>query len=250
MTLVLVGLAGGCGGGNEASPATSGVPVAELLAQAPKRLREQGTFRFSFHYTRTRADRPDAPERYSEGDGAVDLASGEGRMTLEFELGLPKTPAPLDGPIELRWNRKTLTLLDDGKNYEVDRDRGRLTGGLLGRMPDEPTGLIDLLESAVKVRDRGSEEIADVDVRRIEFVVPARVAGKAGVPPELYVAAQTGGLGAELPLEAWIDDDGLLRRVAYEVRLAALRHRTSGRPILPRRTIRGVYDFSEFGRPL
>ncbi|MEJ7568006.1 MAG: hypothetical protein WKF41_07050 [Gaiellaceae bacterium] len=32
-------------------------------------------------------------------------------MTLEFELGLPDAPAPLDGPIELRWNRTTLRLM-------------------------------------------------------------------------------------------------------------------------------------------
>ncbi|MEJ7568005.1 MAG: hypothetical protein WKF41_07045 [Gaiellaceae bacterium] len=125
-----------------------------------------------------------------------------------------------------------------------------MTGGLLGRLPDEATELIKLLESAMHVRERGAEEIEDVDVRRVGFVVSTRVAGKAGVPPELYVVAQNGPLGAELPLEAWIDGDGLIRRIAYEVRLPEQRDRDSGRLILPRHTVRGVYDFSEFGGPL
>ncbi len=75
-----------------------------------------------------------------------------------------------------------------------------MTGGLLGRLPDEATELIKLLESAMHVRERGAEEIEDVDVRRVGFVVSTRVAGKAGVPPELYAVAQNGALGAELPL--------------------------------------------------
>ena len=57
-------------------------------------------------------------------------------------------------------------------------------------------------------------------------------------------------LEPNLPLEAWIDGDGLIRRIAYEVRLPEQRDRDSGRLILPRHTVRGVYDFSEFGGPL
>lgn len=245
ISVALLALAlAGCGG-------TAAAPVgepAELLARAEERLREEGTFGFSFHYTRTRADRPDDPERYLEGDGAVDLGAGAGRMTIELDFGLPEEP--FESPIELRWTPAKMSVVGDGQDYEMGRERARSNGGLIGRMPDEPAGLIDLLGKAADVRDEGSEKIDDVDVRRVSFVVDARAAGREGVPPELSLAAQQGGLGARLPLETWIDGEGLVRRIAYEVRLPEQRLRPSGRLILPKRTIRGVYDLSEFARPL
>ncbi len=169
-------------------------------------------------------------------------------MTLEFELGLPDAPAPLDGPIELRWKPYDAEADDDGKSYEVDRDRGRLTGGLLGRLPDEATELIKLLESAMHVRERGAEEIEDVDVRRVCRFDTRRRQGRR--PSGALCRRAERCSWSRIATEARIDGDGLIRRIAYEVRLPEQRDRDSGRLILPRHTVRGVYDFSEFGGPL
>lgn len=243
LALLVLALAG-CGG-SETAAGPAGDP-AELLERAPQLLREQETLAFSFHYTRTRADRADDGERYLEGEGALDLGADAGRMEVTLDLGLPDDP--FDGPIELRWTRTRLTARVGGKSSQLEREHGRQSGGLVGRMPDEPAGLIGLLGRATEARDEGSETIDGVEVRRLSFVVDARAAGRARVPSELSLAAQEGGLGERLPLVAWVDGEGLVRRIAYEVRLPEQRQRPSGKLILPRRTIRGVYDLSDFGR--
>ena len=220
---------------------------ATALERAGERLREESTFRFTLSYTRTRADQPDDPERYAEGEGALDLGTGRGRMTFELDLGLPGGERPeVEQPFELRWSRERLHATWRGKAGSTSRSRARESRALMGVLPDEPEALVDLLAKGRDARVVGGETVAGEEVVRIRFVVDARTAGRAGVPPELHRLGAAGGLGTALPMEAWIAADGLPRVVAYEVRLKPTRILKTR---LPSRTIRGEYRLDAFGEP-
>ena len=226
----------GCAGGEEkAAPA---VPPAELLAQAADRLREQATFTFESEHVRTRADRPDDPETYAEVEGALDLARGRGRATLELlALGLPQSgdEPGLDDPIALRWDRKTFEAEIDGEPRRMTRDDARENARLIGRLPDEPEALIRLLELG--------EDAHLLDDGQIGFTVEPRKAARAGAPAELTDAAAEGLLGASLPLEVWLDDEGVPERIAYRIELKPT-------PALPARTIEVTYELADVGDPI
>jgi hypothetical protein len=232
--LAAAALAGCAGDDRDAAPEAS---ATELLAQAADRLREQATFSFESRSVRTRADRPDDPETYAEVDGALDLERGRGRATLVLDLGLPDSGSQpgLDDPIKLRWDRRTLEAEIDGEARRLPREQARETGGLIGRLPDEPEALVELLELAMNARL--------LDAGTVAFVVDARRAGRAGVPAEVAPAAAEGRLGAELPFEAEIGDDGLPRRISYRIEQEPT-------AALPARTIEVTYDLADVGEPV
>jgi hypothetical protein len=242
----LVAATSGCGSGGQDATSVPEDP-ATALERAAERLREESSFRFTLSYTRTRADRPDDAERYAEGEGALDLATGRGRMTFELDLGLPGDESPdVEEPFELRWSRERLHVTWQGKSDSSSRSRARESRALMGVLPDEPEALVDLLAKGREARVAGREALAGMEVVRVRFVVDARAAGRAGVPPELHRLGAAGGLGATLPMETWIAADGLPRVVAYQVSLKPTRILKTR---LPSRTIRGEYRLEAFGEP-
>ena len=233
--LVALALAG-CAGGDEEEAAPEGSPT-ELLAQAADRLREQATFSFESEHVRTRADRPGDPETYVEVDGAIDLARGRGRATVLLDLGLPSggLEPGLDDPIALRWDRSTFEAEIGGEARRLPRAEARESGGLIGRLPDEPEALVTLLNLGTKARKLGAG--------RIGFEVDARRAGRSGAPAELADAAAAGSLGAHLPMEVVVDGDGVPRRISYRIE-----QEPSG--VLPARTIVVTYELADLGEPV
>ena len=239
----------GCSRGDP-EPSPAGSPT-ELLARAQERLREQATLTFESTYTRTRADRPDDPERYAEGEGALDLAARWGRLTFELDVDLPTSesqPDPLADPITLRWDRSSLEAELGERRSRVDRAEARDDGALLGALPDELEGLIGLLDDGRDERRLDDDEIDDYEVAHVAFTVEARAAGRAGVPAELRKAFEQALYGPELALDAWIDGGGLPRRLGYTVELEPVRR--EGKLILPARTVEVVYDLAAFGEPV
>ena len=223
--LVAVALAGCAGGDEEAEPAGS---PEELLARAADRLREQATFSFESTSVRTRADRPDDEETFMDAAGAVDLEQGRGRATVELDLGLPTGSEPsLDDPVTLRWNRSRFEAEIGGEARRLMRDDARQNGGLIGRYPDEPEALVELLELAEDVRELGDDHFG--------FTVDARAASQAGAPV-------AGPVETTLPMEVWISDDGLPFRVAYRIEQEPT-------PALPARTIEVTYELANVGEP-
>lgn len=225
----------GCAGGDEKA-APEGSPT-ELLARAADRLREESTFSFESEHVRTRADRPGEPETYAEVDGAIDLARGRGRATVDLDLGLPSTESEpgLDDPIALRWDRATLEAEIGGEARRLARAQARENGGLIGRLPDEPETLPMLLELGTRARKLGDG--------RIGFEVDARKAGRFGAPAELAAAAAAGNLGARLPMEVVVGGDGAPRRISYRIEQEPT-------PALPARTIVVTYKLADLGEPV
>ncbi len=244
LVAVVVALVAGCGGGSGASPELSPLAVHE----APDRVRAQGTFAFTAAYVRQVPGKPD--EEYLQLEGAVDVRQATGRLEADLSAvfaGAPPSESTefFEKPIELRWTRDELVAAVGGKEQSQPRDPARESGGLLGRLPDEPAALVELLGHADGVRRLGKQEIDDRATVRFSFSVEARRAGAAGVPAELATAFAQAAYGPRLQLEAWLDADGLPRRIEYVVRLRPVR--SAGKQILPARVVRGTYELSEFG---
>ena len=244
--VVLVAAVAGCSGIGDSGEALELSPSA--VREAPVRVRAERTFAFSATYTREVPDKDD--EQYLTFEGAVDVARASGRLEADLATLLtnPRTNAPVTEPIELSWTRKELVASARGKQDARPRARARASGGLIGRLPDEPAALVDLLRHAEGVRRIGAEEIDDRAVVRFACSVDARRAGSAGVPAEVAAAFAQALYGPELPLEVWLDAEGLPRRIEYVIRLKPLR--TGGKQIQPARLVRGTYELSAFGSPV
>lgn len=233
-----------CGGGD----ATGRDSPSELLVAAAAALREQSTLDFSFDYVRTRADRPDEPERYAEGEGALDLGLTRGRLRFQLDPGLPSgAGSVVDEPFELRWDERSVEVEIRAKPRRLTRERARASGGLIGRLPDEPEAMIALLQRPHDAHIVRDDALGGIRVDVIGFTVEAGVAGRLGAPAELTGAATSGFLGESLELEAWIDDERLPRRIAMTITLDPVR--SGGKLVLPARTVRVTYDLSAFGEP-
>ena len=230
--------------GGPASPPTS----AGAVTAAPERVREAKTLSFEARYTRTKATSPPETEEYATSSGALDLSAGHGRMVLDLSalfasLGPQDPDDPFAGPLELRWDGRYVYAQIRNRWKRATREQAR--GALIGKMLDEPPSLIDLLEHAQEVRAVGTETVGGDETTRFTFSVDARKAGGAGVPAELHAAFERAMYGPELAMEAWVDADGLPRRIAYSIEMRPVRHK--GRLILPARTVRADYELSDFG---
>ena len=245
---MLVSALAGCSGLGDSGEAPDLSPSA--VREAPALVRAEGTFAFSATYTREVPGRDD--EQYLTFEGAANVARGSGRLEADLAglLTDPKTNAPVLERIELSWTRDELVASVEGEQTTQPRPRARAreTGGLIGRLPDEPAALVALLAHAESVLRVGDEEIDDRAVARFMCSVDARRAGSAGVPAEVAAAFTQALYGPELPLEVWLDADGLPRRIEYVIRLKPLR--SGGKQILPARLVRGTYELSGFGSPV
>ena len=247
-TLVaLVAVLAGCGSFGDSGTTPDLSPAA--VREAPDRVRAEGTFAFSATYIRQLPGKAD--EKYLTFEGAVDVTRAVGRLEADFSTLLPTSPrtnAPLTEPIELSWTRDELVAALGGKEQAQPRAHARESGGLIGRLPDEPAALVELLERAEGVQRVGEEEIDERRVVRFSCSVDSRPAGAAGVPAELAPAFAQALYGPKLPLEIWLDADGLPRRIEYVIRLKPWR--SGGKQILPARVVRGRYDLTDFGEPI
>ena len=243
--LAVLAVSTGCGGdedGAGSNTSTLAAP-ADVLEDAVARLREEGTFRFEASFARTKETAPDDVEVYAAAEGAVDL--GPGRSWASFELA-PLFPgrenaAPLDEPVELRWDDERLTVVIRGRSQEFTRKRARASGGLLGRYPDEVDALDDLIADSLQPRRLGTED----GLAHYVFEIDSRRAGRRGFPAELHELFEQGRDSPALELETWIGEDGLPRRLDYVVRLEPVRN--AGKLVLPARTVRVTYELSAFG---
>ena len=247
--VVLLGIAwalAACGGDSSSARARS---AQQLLTDAAVAAREHGTLTFAFEYFRTRADRPGEPERYGSGDGALDLSAGRGRMRFEFDLSLPSdTESTVAKPFELRWDRQWLEAEIDEKSKRMAREEARESAALVGRLPDEPEAMLALLEHATNARQVREETLDGNRFAVVEFDVSSETAGKLGAPAELIGAALARMLEERLPLEAWIGEDRLARRVVLTIDLESVS--SGSKRLLPARTISVIYDFTAYGEPV
>lgn len=250
---------GACGGETPASPPAA--VGSDSVARAAELVRSAGTLSFEAEFVETKR-KTGKRERYMTVAGALDLAAGEGRAFVDLtwmaeqlaELapgGAAQVEADreLDAlfgePIEVRWNDRAGFGRLEGRWHRATREQ--LRSSLFGRAAEEPAQLLALLVLAEGVTAVGTEVVDDVETTRVRFTVDARRAGGAGVPAELYRAFEAAQYGPELDFEAWLDGEGLPRRIAYWFDKDDVRSPDGTKVIIPAKTIRAEYRLFGFG---
>jgi hypothetical protein len=150
------------------------------------------------------------------GDGAYDFRTGRGELTLH----LPPEYAALTG-------RSTFKSVIDGDTTYVYNPEGRAWEILADTppqstldvfaelVPDDPTRILEFLEPGGEVETIGEESLfgaetthyrATVDVGQLVDNAPANV-------QEAVRASGMVRVGDTLPVDVWVDDAGLMRRL-------------------------------------
>lgn len=227
---ILLLVAGACAGGEEERS------VREIVVEAPERVRGAGSARMVMttdaSATVSRGDEAVPFETTTRIEGVVDFGGGRGE--LEMTLDLPSGFGLED--LELRPCRVLvegavvyLRLPEGADGFEGKRwarvDASAFAGfDVQGFGAADPTGSLEYLKGfADDLEEVGADEVRGTPVTRYRgtVVVDAlldRVPDEQaeGLRAQLE---QLGALGlAGFPVDAWIDDEGLARRLEVRIR--------------------------------
>jgi hypothetical protein len=216
-----------CGGGEEPS-----VEPGEAVAAAATNTAEAGSSKIAFTATfgvPTGAE-GEVTEGALSGEGEFDYENRRGRLTVDLgdllsEAGLPGDASfelLLDGTV-LYVNFPLLTaFVPDAKEWlKVDLEQAAGIGGLdLSQLGgNDPTRYLEYLQATgAEVEEIGSEEVRGVETTHYSATVDLEEALEL-VPEDQRASVQAlidAGTTA-LPLDTWVDGDGLVRRIDVEV---------------------------------
>jgi len=230
--LVLAALLGGCGGDDDEGS-------RELLVEAASKTTEAGSARLVF----TGSSQAGLPEPLEiRGEGVVDNAKRVGRLEFDFRsLAGSLPPASgveasdltgeviFDGFVFYMRFPVLSQLLEGGREWvkfdveEIGRAQGLDLSSFTQFGQADPSQALQYLRAVSgEVEDRGSEQVrgvstthyeATVDLRKFPDVLPETQREEAEESAEALIE-QLGG--HELPMEVWIDDDGLIRRQRFD----------------------------------
>lgn len=168
-------------------------------------------------------------------DGAVDAKAKRGRLKTSFsgESGLLANAADM----EVIYDGDTAYLhsglfetFGEGKPWvKVTSKRlGSLAGKLDGSVQADPGAFVDFLKGAGTVQELGTEEVRGVKTRHVSAKLDVRKAldkvdGKRRTQLEQRFKELGGSLDAltAIPAEAWIDEDGYVRRFTLTLDIGA-----------------------------
>ena len=228
--------------------------AADPVAAAATKTRDAGSSRIELSTTVAAAGR----RLTFEGKGAFDYRRDRG--TLSFDLS-----ALAGGRVEVRYDRKVVylrmsqlqTMLPRGKSWlKLDLEaaaKGAGYGTLDQLRGQDPTQLLEYLQSldaepTLLGRDR-VRGVATTHYRARVSLKKALEDGLKGLPEAKRAAAERDlrammeSIGAEtMPVDAWIDGDGRVRRLktTYSLRLPAAQGSATT-------SIATVVDFFDFG---
>jgi hypothetical protein len=231
-------LAAGCGGAESPSgPA----PALRSLAQAATSTEQAGSYRFDLSMRMTMPGQSEAIELTASG--AVDEAGRRASMTMDFGSmaglfgGFGGQISADDLRMELRsaWPVVYIRMpflagkLPDGKEWvslnieALAKQQGMQLPAVGSLAQSDPSAFLDFLKAANgDLTTLGSEKVAGVQtthyLARIdfgEFVRTLPAAQRKQLRPALEQLEQLTGNGTIAPLvDAWVGNDGLLRRFA------------------------------------
>lgn len=249
---VLVGVLAGCGGGGEPSVAATGAPIGfERLAQAASTSADAESGRFSFGLEVTM---PGAEDAFSfSGEGAFDNASERASFSVDlssfaallggFLAGFGGSDAPdfgnpdawkidvvRDGSVSyVRFPALAKQLPAGASWIRGDDGQTASTGGLeldqLAQLTEaDPRELLELLRGVSgDVEVVGTEVLRGTETTRYRATLDAASVEKSVPESERedfrafadQLLSQSGL--AEIPLDVWVDADGLLRKFELDV---------------------------------
>jgi hypothetical protein len=239
--LALAACGGGSGGGEDAVPTTGGETADALLAAAATKATDAGSSRVSFTAT-TDIPGQEAPLVIS-GEGEFDYEGQKGRLTYDlsdifaaagqdfgsgdpaeiivdgvvFYMKFPALTSLLPGTKE--WIKFDLATLGEAEGFDLAQLQ-QLNQG-------DPTAILEYLRATGDVEEVGAEEVDGVETTHYQATVDLdRAVQQAPADVRDQVQAQIDQIKAssgltELPIDVWIDGDGLPRKLAYDMTIEA-----------------------------
>ena len=228
-------LAAGCGesgdGERDAEQAREPAP-ADAVAAAAKTTSERKTARIAFDGTMEISGLAE-PVNFA-GEGAADFATGASRLTLDMSEFAEAFGGDLGDPAGWRGDAvyaddviymrlPALARLLPGAKSWLKIDEGMLMeqGGTQFSAPD-PVEFVQFLEAAGReVEVSGEEEVRGVPTTHYRATIdvdelPRAVAPDARTEVEAY-ARRLRQMGVEeIPLQTWVDEEGVARRMRVE----------------------------------
>jgi hypothetical protein len=254
--VVLAALIAGCGGDDDGGS-------AELLTEAASKTTNEGSARIAFRGS-SQGGLPQPIE--FRGDGVVDNAKRLGQ--LEFDFGSLASALPPDAQLQaedltgevifegfvfyMRFPLLANLLGDDKQWIKFDAKAiGEAQGLDLSQFTQfgqaDPSQALQYLRAVSgEVEEKGEEEVrgvsttrysAEVDLRKFPDVLPEDQRDQAKQGADALID-QLGG-DTTLPMDVWVDEDGLIRRQRFEF---AFEPPTGGQRVSFRYDIE-LYDF-------
>lgn len=200
----------------------------------------------------------------------TDPATGDTAMVMDFgamaeAMGgageVPAEMADLLGEMEVRQIGETVYLkfpfLTGFMGAETEwvsmpaEEGGDLTGGMSGGAnPSDPTSFLDSLSEANGTVDEvGPEDVRGISTTKYRVVIDENWQDQLS-PEQLAELEEQGPLPeTSFPMDLWIDDDGLVQRMAMEVTAEDVAE-SAGEGTEDFQSMTMTFDFFDFGQPV
>lgn len=209
-----------------------GTPATQSddLAAAAARAEEQGSYKMSMWMSSP----VDGGENVvTKGTGAFDVSKGVGQMEMSFVGEVPGAPSGDSlGEMEalydfreglvayMKWPFLTQNV-PGGKEWirmdfqELGEEMGMDIGSLMGTGQSDPSQGLSYLEGTRDVEEIGQEEVRGVQTTHYTATADLDTVGESNpdAAKTIEQLKEMTGL-SEIPMEVWIDADGLPRRVS------------------------------------
>ena len=224
LLVIAVLLLGAC---SETS-STSSDEAARSLAQASTATLEQSSSKVAVSVSLDSSDGEEGFGGY-RAEGAFDYAGSRGHMTVDLGQ-LPVAAGTDSGNVEVIFDQQIVYMKLPGLQksaqiakpwVKIDVEELQRQSGVAGQFDAfgqaDPSQYLQFLQGAGKVSELGSASVRGVETTHYKTIADLDEAVKEAPPSTRESLTQAiDALGSKsVPVNAWIDSDGLLRRVGY-----------------------------------
>jgi len=210
-------------------PSTSSGEAARSLAAASEKTLEEESSKVSVSVSVDSSD-GSLPQGGYRAEGAFDYVNSKGRMTVDLGK-LPVAAGSDAGSVNVVFDESVIYMklpglqesLPTSKPWvridveKLQRQSGAGASQFNAFGQADPSQYLQFLQGAGKVEEIGSETVRDAETTHYKAVVDLNKAVKqAPAEMRLTLTRAVRASGAkDVPVNAWIDSEGLLRRVRY-----------------------------------
>ena len=206
-------------------PGCAQASAQELIAQAPAATAESGSARTTFTMEMTGG----AQDVTVSAEGVVDLEGQRTAMTLDMgevgaQTGMGKMEMVSEGTVIYMKldNAQQLGLPTPWLKMDLEKMDGMQGLGDLQQLNNDPSKSMEMLRGVSEdVEEVGTEEIRGETTTHYRATMDLEKAAEQAPEAEAMIRAQIKQLGTStIPVDVWIDDQGRLRRQAFDMDLS------------------------------